>query len=392
MVTVMVMGGEAGVDEFCIPCLEACCPSSNTDGDAEFCNICWTETLIAAPCVELVCGHFVHASCGRQQLKKGRPTARLTFGFMDCPVCRKEKALSIHPLMLLGEGVLEQMELAKEVETLAVQRLRADELPPALPKAMKPVPHVLPSRKKYGSRQVFRRVLHGKERHAHRDPSAAREYPLAGVGSGDNADTRSDHQGQHKDQVSGRGEGGTQLGEEGNESLAARALKKYTFYQCHNCSRPYFGGLVRCEVSNEGVGGVAHVRGSGDGRWRGLGAGADAGAEAATPAEQALADVKPEELLCGTCSASAGVASCSEHQQEFIEHKCYWCCRKVASFFCGGRMHFCDVCHLSGFGAHPKPCQGGKNCLFGGEHPPGARNGKDEFALGCGICRPKPNT
>lgn len=42
---------------------------------------------------QLECGHFVHAVCGREQLQKGRPTARLTFGFMSCPVCRADKVM-----------------------------------------------------------------------------------------------------------------------------------------------------------------------------------------------------------------------------------------------------------------------------------------------------------
>lgn len=29
-------------------------------------------------------------------------------------------------------------------------------------------------------------------------------------------------------------------------------------------------------------------------------------------------------------------------------------------------------------------------CLFGGAHPPSAKNGQEEFVLGCGVCRPKP--
>lgn len=44
---------------------------------------------------QLECGHFVHVSCGREQLKRGRPTARLTFGFMSCPVCRADKVNGI---------------------------------------------------------------------------------------------------------------------------------------------------------------------------------------------------------------------------------------------------------------------------------------------------------
>ncbi|CAM9954167.1 unnamed protein product, partial [Laminaria digitata] len=114
----------------CLPCIESGCPSAELDGDAEFCNVCWTESLLAAPCVKLECGHFVHVSCGREQLERGRPTARLTFGFMSCPVCRADKALATHPHLVKGEGIAEQLTLAGEVEELAVQRLRADELPP----------------------------------------------------------------------------------------------------------------------------------------------------------------------------------------------------------------------------------------------------------------------
>ncbi|CAN0147410.1 unnamed protein product, partial [Ectocarpus sp. 12 AP-2014] len=136
--------------------------------------------------------------------------------------------------------------------------------------------------------------------------------------------------------------------------------------QCHSCRKPYFGGLVSCEPAAPPAGG-----GGGE-------------------ASRALADIKPSELLCGKCSAGSGGASCSEHGQEFMEHKCYWCCRKVASYFCGGVMHFCDACHLHGFAAKPKPCLGGAYCLFGGQHPDKAKNGEHEYVLGCGICRPKP--
>lgn len=37
--------------------------------------------------------------------------------------------------------------------------------------------------------------------------------------------------------------------------------------------------------------------------------------EEAAAAERALANVKPEELLCGKCSAGSGGADCSEHGQ-----------------------------------------------------------------------------
>lgn len=74
--------------------------------------------------------------------------------------------------------------------------------------------------------------------------------------------------------------------------------------QCHSCRKPYFGGLVSCEPAAPPAGGG--------------GAGAAAGggaAREAEAAERALADIKPEELLCGKCSAGSGGASCSEHGQ-----------------------------------------------------------------------------
>ncbi|CBN77584.1 conserved unknown protein [Ectocarpus siliculosus] len=99
----------------CIPCIEPDCPSAEVDGN-DFCNVCWTESLLAAPCVKLECGHFVHVSCGREQLMRGRPTARLTFGFMSCPVCRADKVLALHPHLGKCDGIPEQLELAHQVE------------------------------------------------------------------------------------------------------------------------------------------------------------------------------------------------------------------------------------------------------------------------------------
>ena len=75
-----------------------------------------------------------------------------------------------------------------------------------------------------------------------------------------------------------------------------------THRQCHSCKKPYFGGLVSCEpAAPQAAGG-------------GAGAAAAGGAAGeAQAAERALADIKPQELLCGKCSAGSGGASCSEH-------------------------------------------------------------------------------
>lgn len=39
-------------------------------------------------------------------------------------------------------------------------------------------------------------------------------------------------------------------------------------------------------------------------------------------AERALADIKPQEMLCGKCSAGSGGANCSEHGQVGVVCSC----------------------------------------------------------------------
>ena len=98
-----------------------------------------------------------------------------------------------------------------------------------------------------------------------------------------------------------------------------------------------------------------------------------------------------DELVCGACS-STGETTCPKHDAEFIEYKCRFCCRRgnVATFFCGGSTHFCSECHKKGWGATAQPCDPA-TCMFGGKHPEGAVNGKDEYSLGCGLCGASAN-
>jgi E3 ubiquitin-protein ligase MYCBP2 len=51
----------------CLPCLNPdCVPSNAAHGTADdFCNICFTEVLSAAPCIRLQCGHIFHDHCVR---------------------------------------------------------------------------------------------------------------------------------------------------------------------------------------------------------------------------------------------------------------------------------------------------------------------------------------
>lgn len=56
---------------------------------ADLCSICWVEELGLAPVVKLTsCGHIFHRHCVVDKMAKKWPGVRITFGFMDCSVCK----------------------------------------------------------------------------------------------------------------------------------------------------------------------------------------------------------------------------------------------------------------------------------------------------------------
>ena len=79
-------------EETCLPCLQC----ADVDGlfvDADdFCSICWTDNLGAAPCVRMDCGHVFHAGCVNALIDRRWPGPSITFGFADCPCCKAELA------------------------------------------------------------------------------------------------------------------------------------------------------------------------------------------------------------------------------------------------------------------------------------------------------------
>eukprot|EP00053_Salpingoeca_punica_P020119 m.208215 g.208215 ORF g.208215 m.208215 type:complete len:1259 (+) comp17798_c1_seq1:478-4254(+) len=153
---------------------------------------------------------------------------------------------------------------------------------------------------------------------------------------------------------------GLQDSVQGEEAQAKFAMKKYAYYVCFKCEKPYFGGLEAC-------------------------------AEA-----RASDDFDPAELVCAMCVGGAAAQMCPKHGADFLEYKCRYCC-SVAVFFCFGTTHFCNTCH----DAHSE-CVGaskdklphcpaapvlkqleGDECPLHIKHPPTG----EEFALGCGVCR-----
>jgi len=134
------------------------------------------------------------------------------------------------------------------------------------------------------------------------------------------------------------------------------AMHVLAFYMCFKCKKPYFGGKKSCA-------------GAMDEKFK----------------------FDPKNLICGGCSGD-NIEECKTHGKEYIEHKCRFCC-SLATFFCGGKAHFCTPCHdkagqlveFSGWKTlkECKQCKGPDSCPLGRPHKP---NGQ-ECSLGCAACR-----
>ena len=137
--------------------------------------------------------------------------------------------------------------------------------------------------------------------------------------------------------------------------LLGLALHSCSFFECYDCKKPYFGGMVDCQQQ--------------------------LGMEENT---------KKENLRCKDCQLKAygaGVGHCEKHGTAHIDWKCSYCC-SVAMWHCFGTTYMCDKCHSTDpYGGKLHDC-GGKNCPLGMPHPPADKDPKKStFPLGCGLCR-----
>ena len=105
--------------------------------------------------------------------------------------------------------------------------------------------------------------------------------------------------------------------------LAAFAVHAYTFFECFECGKNYFGGAQDC-----------------------------------LEAMQQEDNIKREDLLCDKCrrkkSLNWGEKECEDHGNEFIDYKCMYCCSVAVFFCCGGRYTFCTPCHNDAMSGGPK--------------------------------------
>ena len=138
--------------------------------------------------------------------------------------------------------------------------------------------------------------------------------------------------------------------------LKGLALHSCAFYECYECKKPYFGGMIDCQQQ--------------------------LGLEEST---------QKDSLVCKDCQLKAygaGTSHCETHGKAQIDWKCNFCC-SVALFHCFGTTYFCKRCHDERWDIKKKTedC-GGVNCPLGMPHPPASCNVKEStFPLGCGLCR-----
>jgi len=101
-----------------LPCWR--CPSSSPlphpSGD-DYCTICWSEGLSSAPAIKIACGHVFHYHCIVNTLRAKWAGVVITFGFLECPLCKQQ--IAHHSLQALLKPYL---DLQADVHRKALDR------------------------------------------------------------------------------------------------------------------------------------------------------------------------------------------------------------------------------------------------------------------------------
>ncbi|KAL3880993.1 hypothetical protein ACJMK2_033194 [Sinanodonta woodiana] len=109
----------------CLSCLYWCNTADMTSlkqKHDDVCAVCISK-LIAAPSIQLTCGHVLHLHCTKGVLAARWPGPRITFGFTLCPICQKAME---HPV--LKDYLIPIRALCEEVRRMALTRLTHDGL------------------------------------------------------------------------------------------------------------------------------------------------------------------------------------------------------------------------------------------------------------------------
>jgi hypothetical protein len=107
----------------CLDCLQCAPRPGATQSGEDFCPICYVEDLKSAPSIKLACGHVFHFECIRRKVAAGWPSSRITFTFLECPLCAQHvshtslaKLTAPHVALfdVVRQKALERLDVMKE--------------------------------------------------------------------------------------------------------------------------------------------------------------------------------------------------------------------------------------------------------------------------------------
>lgn len=106
-----------------LPCLHGCQKDANLKQDGEdMCMVCYTDSLFAAPSVQLKCGHVFHFHCTWKSLESKWNGPRILFRFLFCSICQTSPLEApqlekvFRPMMSLYEKVKSKAMMRLEYE------------------------------------------------------------------------------------------------------------------------------------------------------------------------------------------------------------------------------------------------------------------------------------
>ncbi len=113
----------------CPPCIDKDCRGfggqfgQNKD---DYCIICYSEGLGAAPMVALSCGHYMHYMCVKKRLETRWIGPKITFNHCLCPNCNKW--FDCYSVPELQKMIDKDKKLYQEIKDMSLKRLKFEDL------------------------------------------------------------------------------------------------------------------------------------------------------------------------------------------------------------------------------------------------------------------------
>eukprot|EP01083_Nonionella_stella_P307053 1077748_1 len=309
-------------DDECFGCLHrACIPKAAEYDQDDFCNICWVEPLSASPTVKLQCGHYFHYLCLKQKIEKGFVSSRLTFGFLNCPLCRT--SCVDNPFWSNGDKAFIIPYFIKNTQREGINAIIPHE-----------ICHIITQY--FVIKDVTQKYVDLKNK--------VQQMALV---IGHSQDLHNDKRilSKHSSYFN---------------DFSKFVMDWFSFYLCFKCKNPYYGGRRGHRNSYYG-----EETDDLDDERRLLLCGS----------------CMASDPICSKYSDGAAKLNCEYHGTDYLAFKCVFCC-SIATWFLWGTTPFCDSCYfrqMSGVYINRKPlnelaqCPGVDKCSLGLHPPNGTR-------------------